>query len=641
MKFSIVFLLATLFSIISYGQENPEIISPQKPDLQHFSIEQLFMTKQHSGCSWSPDDKQIAFVSNFTGRYNIYLISSGGGWPTQLTVSDERQFDPVWSPDGKWIAFVSDYGGNEMWDLFLVSPVNGEVINLTNSPEIAEEHPVWSPDGKWIAYTVKPRTSSVNEIFVMNIESRETRQLTTHTAANLTNSPVCFSHNGASIIYNQSRSDDKDANILLVTIATHTSTLLTPHEDEAKYYASDISYDGTSLLITSDTHPDYKGFLNAGIMDIPANTIEWLSEEGWESYAGNFSPSGLSVTWTTNVEGNTEVFMRDLVLKRDMKLPIKRGVVSLAGNPTSFSHSAKRIALYINGPTSPNNLWSYDVSSLSALQVTFAFTGGVQGKDMVEPYLVHYETFDGRKISALLYVPYNLQPDHSSPAIIYMHGGPTSQVENIFNRSVQYFVNNGYVVLAPNYRGSSGYGKEFEELNHFDMGGGDLKDCIAGTKFLATLPFVDPKKFIAYGGSYGGYLTMMAVTKYPEVWAAGVPIVPFVNWFTEVANEDPALQQWDIATMGDSVKRHELWKDRSPIFFIGNVKAPLLLFAGENDPRCPKSETQQVVDEIQKRKGVVEYKIYEHEGHGFAKLENQIDAFKRTVSFLDKYVKGK
>ena len=639
-KINIILLILTI-SFIGYGQDNPEIISISKPDLQHFTIEQLFMMKQNSGCSWSPDDKQIAFVSNFSGRYNIYLVSSGSGWPAQLTVSDERQLNPAWSPNGKWIAFVSDYGGNEQWDIFIVSPTNGEVINLTSTPDIAENDPLWSPDGKWLAYSVKPKISSVYEIYLMNIETRETRQLTKNTPDNLTNSPACFSHDGATIIYNQSRSDDKDANVFSLDVASGKSTLLTTHDDEAKYFASDISPNSSTLLITADVHPDYKGYMNAGIMDMTTKTIDWLSDDIWESSSGSFSPSGNSVTWSTNIEGNTELYTRDLTVKRNTKVPLKHGVAILSGNPSPFSHSGKKILLYFNGPNSPNNLWSYDVSSMTSAQITFSFSGGIQGKNMVEPYLVHYSTFDGRTISAFLYVPFNLKPDHSTPAILYMHGGPTSQTQNSFNRSIQYFVNNGYIVLAPNYRGSTGYGKEFEELNHFDMGGGDLKDCIAGTKFLEKLSFVDPKKFIAYGGSYGGYLTMMAVTKYPELWAAGVPIVPFVNWFTEVANEDPSLQQWDIATMGDSVKRHDVWVDRSPIFFIDKVKAPLLLLAGENDPRCPKSETQQVVDEIDKRGGIVDYKIYEHEGHGFAKLENQIDAFRRTAAFLDKYVKGK
>ena len=190
------------------------------------------------------------------------------------------------------------------------------------------------------------------------------------------------------------------------------------------------------------------------------------------------------------------------------------------------------------------------------------------------------------------------------------------------------------MVISPNYRGSTGYGKEFQDANLFDMGGGDLQDVLAAADFVKGTGYLDPKKLTVMGGSYGGYMTMMAVTKAPETWAAGVPIVPFVNWFTEIENEDPVLQQSDRATMGDPEKNPELFRDRSPFFFVDKIKAPLLLLAGGHDPRCPKEETIQVVDEIKKHGGVADYKIYENEGHGFAKVENQIDAYERVTNFL-------
>jgi dipeptidyl aminopeptidase/acylaminoacyl peptidase len=263
----------------------------------------------------------------------------------------------------------------------------------------------------------------------------------------------------------------------------------------------------------------------------------------------------------------------------------------------------------------------------------------VHSEDMVEPYLVHYPSRDGKwTISAFLYVPYNMARNGQNAAIVYIHGGPTAQTMNSFNRFVQYAANQGYMVLAPNYRGSTGYGKEFQQANLFDMGGGDLQDVLAGVDWIKQTGHLDAKKIAVMGGSYGGYLSMMSVTKAPAVWAAGVPIVPFVNWFTEIENEDPVLQQSDLATMGDVIKNKALYEDRSPINFIDQIKAPLLLLAGGHDPRCPKSETQQVVDAIKKHGGTVDYKIYENEGHGFARVENQIDAYKRVADFLQAHV---
>jgi dipeptidyl aminopeptidase/acylaminoacyl peptidase len=252
---------------------------------------------------------------------------------------------------------------------------------------------------------------------------------------------------------------------------------------------------------------------------------------------------------------------------------------------------------------------------------------------------VHYPSRDGKHtISALVYVTHNMQRNGQNAAIVYIHGGPAAQSVNSFNRFIQHIVNQGYIVIAPNYRGSTGYGKAFQQANLFDMGGGDLEDVLSAADFLKQTGYVDPKKMIVMGGSYGGYLTMMAVTKAPEMWAAGVPIVPFVNWFTEIQNEDPVLQQSDRATMGDPEKNPDFFRDRSPFFFVDRIKAALFLLAGGHDPRCPKEETIQVVDAVKKNGGTVDSKIYEDEGHGFARVENQIDAYQRVTNFLKSHV---
>ena len=259
--------------------------------------------------------------------------------------------------------------------------------------------------------------------------------------------------------------------------------------------------------------------------------------------------------------------------------------------------------------------------------------------DMVEPYLVHYPSRDGKwTLSALAYVPNNIQRNGKFPAIVYIHGGPAAQSVDSFNRFIQYIVNQGYLVIAPNYRGSTGYGKQFTDANLGDSGGGDLNDVLDAAEWIKKSGFVDPKKLIVMGGSYGGYLSMMAVTKAPDMWAAGVPIVPFVNWFTEIANEDPSLREYDLATMGDPVKNKALYEDRSPINFVDQIKAPLLLLAGGNDPRCPADESQQVADAVKKRGGTVQLKIYKNEGHGFSRVENQIDAYQRVSDFLKVHV---
>ena len=600
------------------------------------SIEKLYMTRAIGATAWSPDGKTVAFISNISGRNNLWLVPAEGGWPTQLTVSDQRQTAPAWSPDGKWIAYMSDYDGDEQWDIFLVSPNSGQVVNLTNTREIAEESPTWSADGRYLAYMVKPKTSSVFEIDVYDTLMRETRHLTTGTAKDKLNVSPIWSRDGKWIVYTQQQAKGTDSNIFVAEVASGKSTLLTPHQGEQLYSANDFSPDGKQVLITANAA---NGYDNVGVLDIASKKITWLTQDKWEISGGNFSPDGKSITWTANVDGNTDIYLHDLASGKTTSLPVPKGVNQLGGAESAFTRDGSRLLYYHNGPNAPNDVWIYSLADGKSRQVTHALVAGVRAEDMVEPFLVHYPSRDGKwTISALVYVPYNLPRQPVSPAIVYVHGGPTAQTVNSFSRIIQYMANQGYIVIAPNYRGSTGYGKEFQQANLFDMGGGDLQDVLAAADWIKQTGYVDPKKLILMGGSYGGYMTMMGVTKAPEVWAAGVPIVPFVNWFTEIENEDPVLQQSDLATMGDPVKNKALFEDRSPINFIDRVKAPLLLLAGGHDPRCPKTEAQQVVDAIKKRGGTVEYKVYENEGHGFAKVENQIDAYKRVAEFLKAHV---
>jgi len=651
MRHLIPFVIVIAMSTLAIAQtlSAPQAITDpkqitSKPNAQvekSLSIEKLYMTRAIGGTAWSPDGKTVAFISNISGRNNLWLVSAEGGWPVQLTISDQRQAAPAWSPDSKWIAYQSDYDGDEQWDIFLVSPKTGQVVNLTKTREIAEESPAWSPDGRYLAYMVKPKTSSVFEIDVYDMVMRQVKHLTTGTPKDKLNAGPIWSKDGKLIVYTQQQAKGTDSNIFIADVASGKSTLLTPHNGEQLYTANALSPDARKLLITSNAA---NGYDNVGLLDVATKKIEWLTQDKWEISGGDFSPDGRYATWTANVDGNSDIYLHELAGGKTIALPLPKGVNTPGGSESAFTRDGSRLLYYHNGPNAPNDIWVFDqaggdVASGKSHQVTQALVAGVRSEDMVEPYLVHYPSRDRKwTISAFVYVPYNLPRNAQHPAIVYVHGGPTAQTVNSFNRFVQYVANQGYIVIAPNYRGSTGYGKDFQQANLFDMGGGDLQDVIAAADWIKQTGYVDPKKLILMGGSYGGYMTMMGVTKAPEVWAAGVPIVPFVNFFTEIENEDPVLQQSDMATMGDPVKNKALYQDRSPIFFVDQIKAPLLLLAGGHDPRCPKTESQQVVDAIKKRGGVVEYKVYENEGHGFARVENQIDAYKRVADFLKAHV---
>src|SRR5690349_17465025 len=304
-----------------------------KREVQPFSIEKLYMTRFVGATSWSPDSKQVAFATNISGRNNIWLISCDGGWPSQLTISDQRQTDPAWSPNEKWISFASDHDGDEQWDLFLVSPQTGEVVNLTASPDVAEEGQAWSPDSRYLAYMWKPRSAPNFEINLIDVLTKRYRPLTKDTPKNLSNTGPIWSGDGKTIAFTQQDAAGKNSNIFLLEVGSGITTLLTPHSDEHNYQATAFSPDGKYLLITCNA----KRYDNAALLEVATKKLEWLTDEKWEVGSGTFSPDSKRLTWTENIDGNTQIFVHDIASQQTTMLPLPLGVTALGGSVTSFS----------------------------------------------------------------------------------------------------------------------------------------------------------------------------------------------------------------------------------------------------------------------------------------------------------------
>jgi dipeptidyl aminopeptidase/acylaminoacyl peptidase len=282
----------------------------------------------------------------------------------------------------------------------------------------------------------------------------------------------------------------------------------------------------------------------------------------------------------------------------------------------------------------------YDISSGRARQLSYSAIASLNSANLPPSQLVHYKSFDGKIISAFLWLPFNLQRDGSNPGIVMPHGGPTGQTTDSFNRTAEALASRGYVCIAPNVRGSTGYGLEFQKANYQDLGGGDLQDEVYAARFLQDTGYVDAKKIGITGGSYGGYMTLMAIGKTPDIWAAAVESYGIIDWLTMLQHEDPYLQEYEKTLLGDPEKDRAVFENASPIKFIRNAKAPLLVLQGENDIRVPKEEAEQVVSILKEAGKTVDAHFYPQEGHGFQKRENQVDAIRRTVAWFDKYLKG-
>jgi dipeptidyl aminopeptidase/acylaminoacyl peptidase len=647
-KMKCLFLTACLLILAPYNvmaqvlQDPLQIVSSKKSARSSIDLKQLYLTRNMGDSAWSPDGQTIAFVANLSGRNNIWLVSPSNTWPRQLTFNEERQATPAWSPNGKYVAFSQDRKADEEWDIYIVSIENGSVENLTNSSDIAEETPAWSPDSKSLAYTVKARDSATYEIDILEIAAHKTTHLISKTSSELVNFNPQWSPKGRYIAYTQGDyTGTINSNIYVADLQTGEKRLLTEHLGNRTYLVCDWSPDEKTLLITSNAK---NGYNNAALIEVETGKITWLSEQNWEVTAGYFSPDGSQVSWTINEDGNVNIYLQDIKSKLSRRLLLPLGVNTLGGtrNPGSsqsaFSKDGRFLLFYHDGPEAPNDLWIYDLKTDTPLQITQSLAAGIHSDDMVKPFLIHYPSRDEKwQISAFVYVPNNIERNKRNPAIVYVHGGPNSQSTNSFSRTLQYLINHGYIVIAPNYRGSTGYGQRFHDANRMDLGGGDLEDVLSAADWIEKTGYVDQKKLVLFGGSYGGYLTMMGLVKAPERWVAGAALFPFVNWFTFAKGTDPAIWEYFSTKMGDSTHNQQLWVDRSPINFLDRVKSPIFLLAGGQDPRAPKAETLQVIKALRKLRGVVDWRVYEDEGHGFARVENQIDGYSRLIQFLQKY----
>jgi len=342
-----------------------------------------------------------------------------------------------------------------------------------------------------------------------------------------------------------------------------------------------------------------------------------------------------------NEDGRIDSYLVDRASTRAEKIELPPGLNSFVSTPTAFSPDGNRLLMSHESSVNPADIWVYDIAKRSAAQLTFSAIASLETTPLPAAQIVHYKSFDGKTISALMWIPFNLKRDSSNPALALPHGGPTGQHVDYWSPQVAAFVSRGYICIAPNVRGSTGYGTEFQKANYKDLGGGDLQDEVYAAKFMEATGYADPKKIGITGGSYGGYMTLMAVGKTPDVWAAGVEQYGIINWFTMLQHEDAQLQEYEKSLLGDPEKDRKIYEQDSPITYIRNVKAPLLVLQGENDPRVPKEEAEQVVDSLKKDGKVVDAHYYSNEGHGFAKRENRIDAIRRSVDWFDKYLKNK
>jgi dipeptidyl aminopeptidase/acylaminoacyl peptidase len=358
------------------------------------------------------------------------------------------------------------------------------------------------------------------------------------------------------------------------------------------------------------------------------------------------SPDGRYLAYAVNAGGDYSLHLYDLESRMTRSAPElgdSAGVAASFFEKIIFSPDGRRLAFTFSCSTRTGDVHIWDLQEDLVQAVTHSSHGGLPRSAFVDPQLIHYPTFDTdetgepRQIPAWFYKPV-VEEGERLPVVLIMHGGPESQAQPYFSFLVQFLINNGYAVLAPNVRGSNGYGKAYSHLDDVEKRMDSVADMAYAAYWLKAQPDVDGDKLVAYGGSYGGFMVLGALTAYPDLWAAGVNIVGISNFVTFLENTSGYRRRHREAEYGSLERDREFLEQISPLNHIDKIVAPLMIIHGENDPRVPASEARQLAAGLEEKDVPVEVLIFDDEGHGLAKLKNKLIAYPAIVDFLQKYV---
>ncbi|MEM3662121.1 MAG: S9 family peptidase [Sulfolobales archaeon] len=556
--------------------------------------EMLATIKSVFNLSGSPSENLLAFNWNRDGKWDVYIYDLSLERIEKITSGPDSYLEPSFSNRRRLIAYLKDREGDEMYQVILRDLESGEEQDLTRDPSHYHFNPRFDPRDEMIAFTSN-RGGRPSQLFLWR--DHEILELTRW------NEPI-FNFNWVSereIVYIRGIYDTE---LRLIDVENLSDELLLKFEG-SEIYLGDVNRSRKKILFTSNKN----GYLDIGEYDLDERTWKWIYRSNSEKYSPRYYFD--------------DILFIEFTDGRNILKKIRREEIEiLATGVVEFEVFRGGIAYVRSTSDEPSSLY---VNNKLVIDNT---PGGLKGR-LVKAYSDYYTTYDGRRIHAMIYKPDNW----NKTAVVHVHGGPDAHSMDSWNPISQLLALNGFMVIQPNYRGSTGFGREFQHLNDRDLGGGDLQDVIHAAKHAKDL---GAEKIVIIGASYGGYLTALALVKAPEIWDAGVAIVGFYNWYTEYENEADYLKSYDSIKMDP-----KLFRERSPIFFVENIRAPVLFIHGEKDPRCPVEEVYQMIEVLNKLGKKVEHLIFPDEGHGVRKDENRIKMYKRIIEFLNKYLTGR
>jgi dipeptidyl aminopeptidase/acylaminoacyl peptidase len=623
---------------------------------QNYTIQQYLNIRSAVSPSLSPDGKRMAYLTNVTGTAQIWMMDLPSGAPRQITNYEDNVGFVRWSPAGNGLVFGKARGGNENTQLFRMSNDGSQIKELTADPKVRHNFGGWSKDGKRIFYTSNKRNPNYFDVYMMEFAKAGDADLieTIIYKHEGSNSVAAVSDDGRKLVISRSGTElSLDNNLYLLDVETNKATLLTPHTGASEFGDVDFLPDGNSIVLSANSDREFSSLAQIGNLRAEAENKMFYVEKNaeWDTEGIEVSPRGDLMAYTVNREGFSELNLRKietggkpLISNLNFKSEIvnlpARGVLS----GLTFSSDGSKLAFTFSGSKYNTDIWLYDLKSKKLTQITRSDRAGIAQESFIEPQLIKYKTFDGREIPAWYYRPpvgiiSSKGLFQKIPVIVSVHGGPEGQERPGFNPLYQYYLSRGYAVLATNVRGSTGYGKTFSHLDDVEKREDSVKDLAYAVEWLKTSGGADAKRIAVMGGSYGGYMTMAAITLYPELWAAAVNTVGIVNWETFLKNTSGYRRRQREVEYGMLARDIEFLRRISPIARVDKIKTPLFVIHGKNDPRVPYTEAEQIVKVLKDRGAIVEYKLFDDEGHGISKLKNRLELYPLVADFLDKYMK--
>ncbi len=604
------------------------------PVLQ-YTIEQFMDTVRIGGSSFSSDEKHVLSHNNQTGIFNVYSVPVAGGEAKQLTNSTrESTYAVSYFPNDERFLYTYDRGGNENSHLYL-READGSERDLTPGDKTKADFAEWSADRKSFFYSTNERDPKYFDVFEMTIaDMKPSLVFKDETGYDLAD----ISRDKRYLAFTKPGDSTVDSDVFVFDTQSKEMKKVTPHTGEVTFTAESFDPQSQFLYFTTDEGGE---FLYVKRYNLATGKSELVEKAPWDISSTYFSRNGKYRVTAINEDARTVIKIYNTATGKLVPLPkLPDGDIT----NVNISPSESRMAFYLNGDRAPSNLYVYDFATQRATKLTNSLSPQINSAHLVEAENIRYKSFDGMEIPAILYKPHQASAAHKVPAIVLVHGGPGGQARRTYKAQVQFLVNHGYAVLDVNNRGSSGYGKTFYVADDRKHGREPLWDVVEAKKYLTSTGWVDENKIGIMGGSYGGYMVLAALAFKPEEFAVGVDIFGVSNWVRTLQSIPPYWESFRKSLyreIGDPNTELDMLKANSPLFHANQIRRPLIVLQGANDPRVIKPESDEIVEAVKKNGVPVEYVVFDNEGHGFTKKANEVRANQTILEFLDKHLRGK